>query len=98
MQSITCWHKSEIKHPIHFFEQRVRCPHCGAERFRTTNKLKCCRGGALLVSTPLPDELLALMTGTRTAAAFISAQALSQGISKCSRALNNKRPFSVVEQ
>ena len=36
-QSLTCWHKSEQRHPLFFFEQRVRCVHCGAERFRTTN-------------------------------------------------------------
>jgi len=93
-QSITCWHASEVRHPIHFFEQRVRCQHCGAERFRTTNKLACCRGGQLLLDARLPDGLLDLMTGTRTAAAPISAQACAQGISKCSRALNNKFRFA----
>jgi hypothetical protein len=38
-QSVTCWHRSELRHPVFFFEQRIRCPCCGAERFRTTNPL-----------------------------------------------------------
>ena len=54
-QSLTCWHKSEVRHPIFFFEQRVRCIHCGAEQFRTTNALACCRGGKLLLEARLPD-------------------------------------------
>ena len=93
-QSITCWHASEVRHPVHFFEQRVRCRHCGRERFRTTNKLACCRGGQLLLDARLPNELLNMMTGSRTADAPISAQACKQGISKCSRALNNKFRFA----
>ena len=76
-QTLTCWHASEQRHPIHFYEQRVRCVHCGAERFRTTNPLACCRGGKLLLEARLPDELLGLMTGTHTPAAPISAQAKS---------------------
>ena len=43
----------------------------------------------------LPDELLDLMTGTCTdGAPPISPQARMQGISKCSRALNNKFQFA----
>jgi hypothetical protein len=93
-QSVTCWHRSELRHPVFFFEQRIRCPCCGAERFRTTNPLACCRGGKLLLEARLPDALLDVMTGTRTDAAPISAQARAQGISKCSRALNNKFRFA----
>jgi hypothetical protein len=91
-QTLTCWHKSEVRHPVFFFEQRVRCGHCGAERFRTTNALACCRGGKLMLQARLPDKLVDLMTGTD--AEWISAQARAQGISKCSRALNNKFRFA----
>lgn len=46
--TITCWTKAEIDHPIHFFEQIVQCERCGAQRFHTTTNTKCCRGGELL--------------------------------------------------
>ena len=94
-QTLTAWHVSEVRHPIFFYEQRVRCTHCGAERFCTTNALACCRGGKLLLQARLPDVLLNMMTGTRTAEAPISRQAVAQGVSKCSRMLNNKFRFAV---
>jgi len=96
-QSITCWHCAEVRHPIHFFEQRVRCQHCGAERFVTTNKLACCRGGQLLLDSRLPDALVDMMTGNRTGVAPISAQACAQGISKCSRALNGLKAVTIEQ-
>jgi hypothetical protein len=93
-QTLTCWHKSEVRNPVFFFEQRVRCGHCGKERFRTTNPLACCRGGKLLLQARLPEALVNLMTGTSADAAPISSQARAQGVSKCSRALNNKFRFA----
>ena len=43
----------------------------------------------------LARELLDMMTGNRTTAAPLSQLAQAQGISKCSRALNNKFRFAV---
>ena len=49
----------------------------------------------MLLQARLPDALLDMMTGTRIAEAPISRQAVAQGVSKCSRMLNNKFRFAV---
>jgi hypothetical protein len=89
---VTCWHKSELTHPINFFEQSTRCEHCGCERFSITTSTRCCQGGKLLLNQQptLPEPLLRLMQGRAG-----SDTAKARGISKASRSLNGQFRFAV---
>lgn len=64
-ENVTCWTRGELDHPINFFEQAVQCDHCGAQRFRVTPELVCCRRGQLAqlgLDTAAPLELFSLLT------------------------------------
>lgn len=66
----------EARHPINFYEQRLRCYSCGTDRFVVTKSSLCCAHGAIQIGDVLPNEHLDLMCE-------------GDGISKESRVLNN---------
>ena len=80
--NVTVFSPSEAKHPINFFEQSVRCKHCGCDRLRPTRATLCCQGGSLLLGgEPMPEALIDLLGE-------------GDGVSQSSRSLNNLFRFA----
>jgi hypothetical protein len=80
--NVTCFTKAEGSSPINFFEQRVRCCHCGSDRFVTSSNGICCAKGRLILGGKAFPEPLADLMST------------GNGISVCSRALNDRFRFA----
>jgi hypothetical protein len=80
--NVTSFTKAEGKSPINFFEQRVRCCHCGSDRFVTSSNGICCAKGRLILGGKAFPEPLADLMST------------GNGISACSRALNDRFRFA----
>ena len=79
--NVTWFHPNERKHPIFFWEQRVRCYFCGCDHFvGSTLHLRCCRRGELVLQREhsLPDAMLDLF-------------AYHNGCSTSSREMNSMR-------
>lgn len=80
--NVTSFTPNELKHPINFFEQSVRCRHCGTDRFVPSSDGLCCAKGRLVLGgKPFPKPLSKLMDE-------------GAGISSTSRQLNNLYRFA----
>jgi len=61
MQNGTTFCTAEAANPLHFFEQAVRCYHCGRQRF-VTSRACTCEGGWRVHDDILPNDMLDVLT------------------------------------
>ena len=79
---MTTFTPAEAAHPLNFFEQSVRCKHCGCDRLRPSRASLCCQGGSLLLGgEPMHEELIDLLGE-------------GDGLSQTSRSLNDLFRFA----
>jgi len=80
--NVTAFTRGEATHPVNFFEQAVRCKHCGCDRLRPTRARLCCDDGDLVLDgPPMGDELIELLSE-------------GAGVSQTSRTLNDLFRFA----
>ena len=80
--NVTTFTPAEAAHPLNFFEQSVRCKHCGCDRLRPSRASLCCQGGSLLLGgEPMHEALIDLLGD-------------GDGLSQTSRSLNDLFRFA----
>ena len=79
---MTIFTPAEASHPLNFFEQSVRCKHCGCDRLRPSRARLCCKDGSLLLGgEPNHEALIELLSE-------------GDGVSQTSRSLNDLFRFA----
>ena len=80
--NVTTFTPAEAAHPLNFFEQSLRCKHCGCDRLRPSRASLCCQGGSLLLGGEPMHEALIDLLGE------------GDGLSQTSRSLNDLFRFA----
>jgi hypothetical protein len=80
--NVTTFTPAEAAHPLNFFEQSLRCKHCGCDRLRPSRASLCCQDGSLLLGgEPMHEALIELLGD-------------GDGLSQTSRSLNDLFRFA----